>query len=318
MDKFTLTNKYSYIALNNIEVISKSFKLIETYISIGLVLDLVNNGVIVENEGLYTLNNDEELSQLEKNIVDELKVSEKELTFEELVSNSRNIKPNVREKFVLEIINNSMSKGDIDIIKSLLSLDVNYETSGLEIKEYRTSYEVFKKTIDDIKNSTETNEYYCLLWLLMQSGDITKVFNYNEIEIIWKKFEEFQGKSHLVVKLGEETHIQPLLLEWKQMLEAKNTLFRKGFGLGLVSRFPALERKEAVFIATEKMFANAQESLKTVVGKLVDDGHMVTVVRDGQVPVLDIDNVLYEIVPDAIRVSFVNVHGVRLRRYVLE
>ncbi len=82
MERFTLATKYTYIALNNVEVISKSFKVIENYISIGLILDLINNGVIAENGELYTLNKESELTQLEIDLVKELKVEGNALTYE--------------------------------------------------------------------------------------------------------------------------------------------------------------------------------------------------------------------------------------------
>ncbi len=318
MEKFCITNKYCYIALNNIEVESKSFKIIEKYISVGLLLDLVNNGVIVENNELYKLNNDLELTLFEKELVKVLGLDEKQLTFKELAKNTQNIKQKIREQIVSEVITNNINSGNIDVVNSLLNLDVNYETSGLEIKEYRTSYEVYKETVLSVKDAKESNEYYSFIWLLLQSGDITKIFTYDEIGDIEKRYLEFSNKSNLVVKLAEESNLQPLLVEWKKCLEAKNTVFKKGFGLGLVSRFPILERKEAVFIATEKMFSSSQESLKTVMGKLIDNGHMVTVVREGQAPLIDVDNVLYELVPDAVRVKVLNIHGVRLRRYILK
>ncbi len=215
-----------------------------------------------------------------------------------------------------EIIRNCIDNGTVDIVNSLLNIDINYETSGIEVKEYRTSYDAYKNTVDSMRGAEASNEFFCLLWLLLQSGDIVKVFPFNEIELIEKNFEEFNNKSNLVLKLSHEANLQPLLEEWKKFLEAKKTFFSKGFGLGVVSRFPALERKESIFITTEKMFSNAQDSLKTVVGKLVDNGHMVTVVREGQVPLVDVDNVLYELIPDAVRVKLLNVHGIRLRRYI--
>ncbi len=318
MERFNITNKYSHIALNDILVVSKSYKLIEKYISIGLVIDLINNGVICEEDGMYALNDEIESTQFEKNIINELHIENKKIAYEELIESSKNIKPSVREKLVSEFINYNMNKGDLDIVKALTNLDLNYEMTGIEIKKYRTSYEVYKATVDSIKNSEESNEYYCLLWLLLQSGDIIKIFNHDEILNTDNKLKEFTGKSHFLCKLEQEADIQPLLLEWKKFVEAKNSMFKKGFGLGVVSRFPALERKESIFISTEKMFSNPQERLKSVVGKLVDNGHMVTVIREGETPLVDVDNVLYELVPDAVKVRFMNVHGVRLRRYVVE
>ncbi len=310
MERFYITNMYSLIALNNIEVISRSFKLIEKFISIGLVLDLINNEVIVYNDGYYKLNKSKELMQFEKNIITQLGIDNKNLIFEEIIESSKKIKPNVREKLVQEIIQYNIDKGSIDIVSSLLSLDVNYEVTGINIREYRTSFKVYNTIINHVREINESNAYYCLLWLLLQSGDIIKIFSHEEIEAFEDKFEQFHDKSELVLKLGEEAELQPLLVEWRKFSEAKTAMFKNGFGLGVVSRFPVLERIDTVFIATDIDFSNAKKSVETAILKLADNGHIVKLAKGGDDPVLEVDNVLYELSNDIVRSR----QGVRLRR----
>ncbi len=316
MERFPITNKYVYIALNNVRVKSKSFKVINKNITDALFLDLINNGsIIIEDDIYFRLNDEIELTEYEKEIIDSIGLDDKSATFEEILSKIEKIAPKKLENLSSVIINENIYGGNISIANALINVDINYEDNGRKVKEYRTRYELFKESCDYVKQILETDAYYSLLWLLTQSGDLSKVFNYDEFEILKIKYIESKNNSDLVVKLAQTANTNGLLVTWKMFLDSKNEVFKKGFGLGVVSRYPAFERKESVFISTEKMFVNANESLKIIVSKLVDNGHMVTIVRGGSTPVIDIDNVQYELVTDAVRMRFLNIHGIRLRRY---
>ena len=50
--------------------------------------------------------------------------------------------------------------------------------------------------------------------------------------------------------------------------------------------------------------------------RLEEGGHIYSVVRYGDVPLIKIDNILYEAIPEAIG-GRIPIHGVRLRRYAI-
>ena len=80
--------------------------------------------------------------------------------------------------------------------------------------------------------------------------------------------------------------------------------------------FPFLERSQSIFIETEAWFENKEQRLQDVEARLAQYGHHYTVLRQGAVPLIRIDNVLYEAVPTAVQMK-VPVQGMRLRKYPL-
>lgn len=77
-----------------------------------------------------------------------------------------------------------------------------------------------------------------------------------------------------------------------------------------------MERSQSVFIDIEAWFENKEQRLQDVEARLAKYGHQYTVLRRGAVPLIQIDNVLYEAVP-TIRQLKVPVQGMRLRKYPL-
>ena len=104
---------------------------------------------------------------------------------------------------------------------------------------------------------------------------------------------------------------------WKSFLYHKNQFAKTQFGSGLVSKISTLEKSESIFIQTERMFADSNERLADVKEILETNGHICQVKSTGAVSLMEIDNILYELIPDAVRVRVLNIHGVRLRRYVV-
>ncbi|WP_110930421.1 hypothetical protein [Paenibacillus bouchesdurhonensis] len=74
---------------------------------------------------------------------------------------------------------------------------------------------------------------------------------------------------------------------------------------------PILERSQAVFIDMEAMFSNPAARLHDVKQRLESKGHTVAVLKEGQIPTIKIDNIVYEAIPHAIH-GRVPIHGVRL------
>ena len=70
------------------------------------------------------------------------------------------------------------------------------------------------------------------------------------------------------------------------------------------------------FIDTEEWFPNAQQRLDEVKARLESCGHEYTVINEGKVPLIKIDNIIYEAIAHAIQ-GKVSIHGVRLKRYVV-
>ena len=102
----------------------------------------------------------------------------------------------------------------------------------------------------------------------------------------------------------------------KNFLRSKKEVMETPTGIGLDFVFPFLERSQSVFIDIEAWFENKEQRLQDVEARLTKYGHQYTVLRRGAVPLIQIDNVLYEAVP-TIRQLKVPVQGMRLRKYPL-
>lgn len=102
---------------------------------------------------------------------------------------------------------------------------------------------------------------------------------------------------------------------WTTFLKRKKKLFQTKTGIGVTFIFPALERKQSIFIDTEQWFASKGDRLTQTVSLLESKEHICKIKSYGQVSLVEIDNVLYELIPDAVVVSRIPIHGVRLRRY---
>ena len=102
----------------------------------------------------------------------------------------------------------------------------------------------------------------------------------------------------------------------KGFLNMKRNIIKTPTGTGINFIFPILDRSQSIFIDTEEMFSKSKERLNDVKRRLEENGHIYTVVRGGDVPLIKIDNIIYEAISEAVR-GRIPIHGVRLRRYPL-
>lgn len=94
----------------------------------------------------------------------------------------------------------------------------------------------------------------------------------------------------------------------------KKNAIKTPTGTGINFIFPAIERSQSIFIDTEEWFPNASQRLDEVRKRLEENGHNYTIIREGAVPLIKVDNIIYEAVPEATQ-GRIPIHGVRLRRY---
>jgi len=85
-------------------------------------------------------------------------------------------------------------------------------------------------------------------------------------------------------------------------------------GIGINFVFPIIERSQSIFIDTEEWLPKASQRLEDVKKRLQENGHNYIIIREGAVPLIKIDNIIYEAIPEAIQ-GRIPIHGVRLRRY---
>lgn len=204
---------------------------------------------------------------------------------------------------------------------SLLSCDLEFETAGVEVKEYYGHQEQYQKVVQRIRTDIldkedMTDEVACLFWLLKESGVIHDVFSEQELED--NVIERFY---HLLESHALAKEIFPLSIQKtneglvKKFLDFKEKTMNTAVGAGVNFVFPVLHRSEAVFIETETYFADKDARLHELTSRLEKHRVPFTMIRKGAVPMIDVNGVLYEAVPYT-KAYRMQVHGIQLRRYV--
>lgn len=327
MNNLSLVNRFALISLNGIRVSQNSFisRMRNRCFIAAKLLDFIFDGIMVEANNNYHFADVSgcRCSGTDRVIYDMLKNKiSKDCTIAgwmKVINTFPQKKCNQIAELIIDgLINNCL----LDNIPSLLECDLNYQTSEVKIRQYRSSYGLYHSEIDYIKaelldNGVISDEVISLIWLLKQNGDLKYIFSLEELEKVQEVLnniyrENSFGHNLLRASIGYET-----TRGWKTFLKIKKNFSKTQLGSGIVFKIPALQKDESIFIETNKMFSNAQERLADVKNRLETNGHICEVKSEGEVPLVEIDNILYELIPDAVRVSLLNVHGVRLRRFLV-
>lgn len=209
----------------------------------------------------------------------------------------------------------------LEEIPSLLGCDLEFHTAVVSMREYRSNAELYTRLTESfraeiLEDGPMTDESILMLWLLRESGCLYDIFSNDNLECIAVRMNElFESNSWTKQILTINIH-RSLETVIKNFLKIKKEVMSAPIASGINFIFPAFQRSEAVFIETEAYFANKEERLHDVKARLEHYGHTFTVIREGQVPLIKIDNFLYEAIPYAMPYQ-IPVHGVRLKKYPL-
>lgn len=204
----------------------------------------------------------------------------------------------------------------LETIPNLLGCDLYYDSAGVEMKEYRSNMQEYTSITENIRaeileDGPITDEAICMLWLLRESGCMHDIFSQNELEKAVARMNELYQANPLARTLFVISIHHGLEIAVKKFLYAKKTLIKTPSGSRMNFAFPFLERSQSVFIETEAWFANSKNRLEDVRARVESKGHLFTVLHEGQVPLVRIDNLVYQAVPHA-TYGKVPIHGVRL------
>lgn len=230
---------------------------------------------------------------------------------------------NLRNKYIkkLEVTMTDSLKGynHMEEIPSLLGCDMYYKTAGLSLKEYRSNIDEYSKIIEFLKaevleEGTVSDENMVMLWLLRESGYMQEVFSKGDLEMVDKRMHKLIINNKMMKKLYDVHIYHGIEMAIKGFLNLKKNAMKTPTGIGINFVLPIIERSESIFIDTEEMFPKASQRLDEVKKRLKENGHNYTIIREGTVPLIKIDNIIYEAVPEATQ-GKIPIHGVRLRRY---
>lgn len=208
------------------------------------------------------------------------------------------------------------NEGILEEIPHILGSDLYFHTAGVSIKEYRTHPKYYTSITeflraDILEDGEAADETVAMLWLLRESGCLLDFFSRNEMEQVSAKMIALYKGNALAQVLYATQIRRGMELGIKQYFRMKKKAIKTPVGSGLNFVFPVLERSQAIFIDTEKMFPNPTARLHDVRTRLESKGHIVNVLKDGDVPIIKVDNVIYDAVPHAVY-GRVPIHGVRL------
>lgn len=328
MRELKLSQNFSMIALNAQDSVNMTtVKKVSLHaIAAAVVLESYLDGDFVEVSGKLILN---------KSFLDNPNVTlYQEAIFKPLFNKKEDIKEdlnwwlykasNLSRKHLkaLEIaITDSLKGYDyMEEIPNLLGCDLYYKTAGLSLKEYRSNVNEYSRIVEGLKaevleEGKLSDESMFMLWLLRESGCMQDVFSRVDLEIVEKKMHNLFIDDRVSKKLYNIHIYHGIEIAVKGFLRMKKNAIKTPTGTGFNFVFPILERSQSIFIDTEEWFPNAKERFDDVKKRLEENGHIYTILRVGDVPLIKIDNILYEAIPEAITQGMVAIHGVRLRRY---
>lgn len=204
-------------------------------------------------------------------------------------------------------------------IPSLLGCDMFYKTAGLSLREYRSNMEEYSRVVEFLRaevleDGVLSDENMLMLWLLRESGCIQDIFSKGDLEIVDKRMHNLIINNKISKKLYNIHIYHGIEMAVKGFLNMKKNAIKTPTGTGINFVFPAIERSQSIFIDTEEWFPNASQRLDEVRKRLEENGHNYTIIREGAVPLIKVDNIIYEALPEATQ-GRIPIHGVRLRRY---
>lgn len=221
------------------------------------------------------------------------------------------------------IADNLLAQHFIDIVPSLLGCDAVTRENGVSYTAYRAKADLYTRLTEGLRaeileDDEMADENVLLFWLLRESGCLHDLFNEGELPTVHVQMQKAYRTSEFAALLLPLSVHKAVENSIKSLLGLRSRAAATDFGIGLNFSFPAFERAQSVFIDTERLYEDNDKFLSILLDRLHE--HDVAVLRKGKVPLLRIDNMLYEAVPSAMTIGYqvkVPVYGARLRRYPL-
>ena len=193
-------------------------------------------------------------------------------------------------------------EGALEEVPALIACDMNYETAGVKITEYRTSQTEYRKVVESIRaeileEGEPSLESVCLLWMFRESWLMSEVFSSSEQILVKQKIGDISSQNDCFRRLFEAEFHSVLSNFSTSFLKAKKNLFQNPYLEGVNLMFPFLERRSAIFIDFVVLGTTVADRRKEVLCYLSERGHYAEEVKNGRETLLRIDNSYYRIFP---------------------
>lgn len=255
---------------------------------------------------------------LEKYLNEESLSKQVDMDFRKILISSKRKLKSAEERFTKEL----KEKGLLSVIPSILNCDMYYVTSGVEVSEYLCDSAEYTRQSEGIRaelleDGEISSEIIFLWWLMRESSCFYDLFSPLEIDKITQRLNEIHLNSKVAKELFNLKLQRKIEQIYAKYLKKKHEIFTTALGTGFLFVVPFFERKESVFIDVEQWFSDKDKRLSNVLDRFALKGHVVSVIRTGQTPLIKVDNIYYECIPTQVVVK-VPIQGVRLRRYVMK
>lgn len=190
----------------------------------------------------------------------------------------------------------------LEEVPALIACDMNYETAGVKITEYRASQTEYRKVVESIRGEIleegePSLESVCLLWMFRESCLMSEVFSSSEQILVKQKIGDISSQNDCLRMLFEAEFHSVLSNFSTNFLKAKKNLFQNPYLEGVNLMFPFLERRSAIFIDFVVLGTTVADRRKEVLCYLSERGHYAEEVKNGRETLLRIDNSYYRIFP---------------------
>ncbi len=107
-------------------------------------------------------------------------------------------------------------EGALEEVPALIACDMNYETAGVKITEYRTSQTEYRKVVESIRaeileEGEPSLESVCLLWMFRESCLMSEVFSSSEQILVKQKIGDISSQNDC---FRREPSLESVCLLW--------------------------------------------------------------------------------------------------------
>lgn len=245
----------------------------------------------------------------------ELAVFEEELN--KVIQDVKDLRKKELKGLESDIVPFLKGEGVLEEVPALIACDMNYETAGVKIMEYRTSQTEYKKVVESVRaeileDGKSSVESVCLLWMFRESCLMSEIFSSSEQMLVKRRIGDISSQNECCRVLFEAEFHSAFSNFSTGFLRAKKNLFENPYLEGVNLMFPFLERRSAVFIDLVVLGSTVARRRQEVLCYLSERGHYAEEVKNGQETLLRIDNSYYRIFPMTKVAYKVPIQGVNL------
>ena len=236
---------------------------------------------------------------------------------EEAVERAKSIKKKGKKELEEEMTAVLKAEGILEIVPDLLGCDMDYYTSGVELKAYRSEESIYLRIREGLRaeileEGEISRECALLLWLFRESGCIHDLFSVEEQNKVQQRMLDMAAQEPIVQELWQSEFYSAVEKFVEKFLRTKRNLFKNPYLQGVNLVFPFLERRSAIFIDFVVFGTDVKSRRIAVMEHLVSFGHYVEEVKFGSETLLKIDNAYYRIVPGTRTAYKVPIQGASL------